>query len=103
MKGMKLKKEDNVTIIAGKDRGKVGRIVKVDNKKNKVIVQGLNIVKKATRPRSQEDKGGIVEVEAPIDASNVMINCKKCGPTRVAIDFDNDIKVRKCRKCGDVL
>jgi large subunit ribosomal protein L24 len=100
---IKLKKNDNVQIIAGKDKGKSGRILKVERSKNRVIVQGLNMVKKAMKKRSQQDKGGIVDIEAPVNASNVMIVCKKCGPTRIKIDFDADKKVRKCRKCGEVL
>jgi len=99
----KLKKDDNVRIIAGKDKGKSGRVVKVDRAKNKVIVQGLNIVKKAMKRKNQQDKGGIAEVEAGLHASNVMIICKKCGPTRIKMETDGGAKVRKCRKCGDVL
>ena len=68
---MKLKKDDLVTIIAGRDKGKSGRILKVDRKKGRVVVQDRNIVKKAMRPKNQQDKGGIVEIEASIDASNV--------------------------------
>ena len=93
---MKLKKDDLVTIIAGKDKGKSGR-------KGRVVVQDRNIVKKAMRPKNQQDKGGIVEIEASIDASNVMINCKKCGPTRIRYAVDGDKKIRTCCKCGEVL
>ncbi len=100
---MKLKKDDLVTIIAGKDKGKSGRILKVDRKKGRVVVQDRNIVKKAMRPKNQQDKGGIVEIEASIDASNVMINCKKCGPTRIRYAVNGDKKVRTCCKCGEVL
>lgn len=103
MSSLKIKKEDNVTIIAGKDKGKVGRILKVDSKSRTVLVQGLNIVKKHQKAKSQQEKGKIVEIEAPLDISNVMVNCKKCGPTRVSIQMDGDKKVRKCSKCGDVL
>jgi len=100
---IKLKKDDNVQIIAGKDKGKSGRILKVDRDKNRVIVQGLNMVKKAMKRKNQQDKGGIMDIEAAIHASNVMIVCKKCGPTRIKLDFDADKKIRKCRKCGEVL
>lgn len=100
---LKLKKEDNVQIIAGKDKGKTGRILKVDRVNNRVIVQGLNMVKKAMKRKNQQDKGGIADIEAAVHASNVMIVCKKCGPTRIKMEFDADKKVRKCRKCGDTL
>ncbi len=99
----KLKKEDLVKVIAGKEKGKTGKIVKIDRDKGKVIISGLNMVKKAKKPRKQGEKGGIVEIEAPIDISNVMIMCKKCGPSRIAIDVSGDQKTRKCRKCGEVL
>ncbi len=100
---IKLKKNDNVQIIAGKDKGKSGRILKVERSRNRVIIQSLNMVKKAMKKRSQQDKGGIVDIEAAVHASNVMIVCKKCGPTRIKFDFDAGKKIRKCRKCGDVL
>ncbi|MBN1649453.1 MAG: 50S ribosomal protein L24 [Spirochaetales bacterium] len=99
----KIKKDDTVQIIAGKDKGKTGRVLKVDRVRNRVIIQGLNMVKKAMRRKSQQDKGGIVDIEAPLHTSNVMIICRKCGPTRIKTDFDADKKIRKCRKCGEVL
>ena len=100
---MKLKKEDTVQIIAGKDKGKTGRVIRIDQKKDKVFIQGLNMVKKAMKPKSQNDKGGIIDIEAGLDLSNVMIVCKKCGPTRIGIKKDGDIKVRFCKKCGETL
>ena len=99
----KLKKDDLVQVIAGKEKGKSGKILKIDREKGKVLVAGLNIVKKARKPRRQGEKGGIVDIEAPIDISNVMIVCKKCGPTRIGIEGTGDKKVRKCKKCGEVL
>ncbi|MBR4159171.1 MAG: 50S ribosomal protein L24 [Spirochaetia bacterium] len=99
----KLKKEDLVQVIAGKEKGKSGKILKIDREKGKVLVAGLNMVKKAKKPRRQGEKGGIVDIEAPIDISNVMIVCKKCGPTRIGIEGTGDKKVRKCKKCGEVL
>jgi large subunit ribosomal protein L24 len=100
---MKLKKEDTVKIIAGKDKGKTGRILKVNRDADKVIVQGLNMAKKSMKPKSQNDKGGIIDIELPIQASNVMIVCKKCGPTRIGFKIDGDEKTRICRKCGERL
>lgn len=99
----KLKKEDLVQVIAGKEKGKSGKILKIDREKGKVLIAGLNMVKKARKPRRQGEKGGIVDIEAPMDISNVMIVCKKCGPTRIGIEGTGDKKVRKCKKCGEVL
>ncbi|NLK46559.1 MAG: 50S ribosomal protein L24 [Treponema sp.] len=102
-KKFKIRKDDLVEIIAGKDKGKRGNIVRVIRDKDRVIVSGANIVKKAMKKRSQQDRGGIVEVEAPLHVSNVMIVCKKCGPTKIGYKLDGDKKFRVCRKCGDTL
>jgi large subunit ribosomal protein L24 len=99
----KIKKEDNVQIVAGKDKGKTGKVLKVDREKGRVVIQGLNMVKKAVRPKKQGEKGGIIEIEAPLSISNVMVVCKKCGPTRVGISLEGKEKKRICRKCGEVL
>jgi large subunit ribosomal protein L24 len=99
----KLKKDDTVQLIAGKDKGKRGKIVKILRDKDRVVVEGANIVKKAMKRKSQQDRGGIVEIEAAIHVSNVMIVCKKCGPTRIGYKLDGDNKVRVCKKCGEAL
>jgi large subunit ribosomal protein L24 len=99
----KLKKEDTVQVIAGKDKGKRGRILKILRDKDRVLVEGVNIVKKAKKRRNQQDRGGIIEVEAAIHSSNLMILCKKCGPTRIGYKLDGDTKTRVCRKCGEAL
>ena len=99
----KLKKEDTVEIIAGKDKGKRGRLLKILREKDRVIVEGMNMVKKAKKRRSQRDRGGIIEIEAAVHASNVMIVCKKCGPTRIGYKIEGDTKTRVCRKCGEAL
>jgi len=99
----KLKKGDQVKLIAGKDKGKTGTILKVDRENGRVIVDGLNIVKKTMKPRQQGEKGSIVEIEAPIHISNVMIMCPKCGPVKVGVRKDGDNKVRFCKKCEGVL
>jgi large subunit ribosomal protein L24 len=99
----KLKKEDTVEIIAGKDKGKRGRVLKILRNKDRVLVEGVNIVKKAKKRRNQQDRGGIVEIEAPIHASNLMIVCKKCGPTRIGYRIEGEQKTRVCRKCGEAL
>jgi large subunit ribosomal protein L24 len=104
----KLKKDDMVHVITGKDKGKNGRILKLLRKKTqsgcvRVLVEGLNIVKKAKKARSQQDRGGIIEIEAPLDVSNMMIICKKCGPTRIGYKGKGKDKKRVCKKCGEVL
>ena len=102
-KKFKIRKEDQVEIIAGKDKGKRGSVVRVIRDKDRVIVAGCNIVKKAMKKRNQQDRGGIAEVEAPLHISNVAIVCKKCGPTKIGYKIDGDKKIRVCRKCGDTL
>ena len=102
----KIRKDDNVEVIAGKDKGKRGSVVRVfeKNGKGRVIVSGANIVKKAMKRRSQQDAGGIAEIEAPLDISNVALVCKKCGrPVRAGYKLDGDKKTRVCRKCGEAL
>jgi large subunit ribosomal protein L24 len=104
-KKFKIRKDDNVEVIAGKDKGKRGTVVRVvtKNGKARVIVSGVNLVKKTMKRRSQQDQGGIADVEAPLDISNVAIVCKKCGATRIGYKLDGDKKVRVCRKCGETL
>jgi large subunit ribosomal protein L24 len=102
----KLKKEDTVQIIAGKDKGKQGRILKILRDKDRVVVEGANLVKKAKKRRNQQDRGGIIEIEAAIHSSNVAIVCKKCGPTRIGYKIEDGAKPAKkrvCRKCGEAL
>ncbi|MCL2442554.1 MAG: 50S ribosomal protein L24 [Treponema sp.] len=99
----KLKKEDTVEVIAGKDKGKRGRVLKILHDKDRIVVEGVNIVKKAQKKRKQSDRGGIAEISAPLHSSNLMIICKKCGPTRIGYKIDGEKKSRTCRKCGEVL
>ena len=103
---MRLRKNDVVQVIAGRDAGKQGKILKVIPEKNRVIVQGVGFTKKHTRPNPQRNiKGGIAEREAPIHASNVMVVCGECGErTRIGSKTLADGgKARICRKCGGVL
>ena len=103
-KKFKIRKDDTVEVIAGKDKGKRGTVVRVITKKDAVIVSGVNIVKKAMKKRSQQDQGGIVEIEAPLNISKVGIVCKKCGrPVKAGYKLNGDKKVRVCRKCGETL
>ena len=99
----KLKKEDTVEIIAGKDKGKRGKVLKIIRDKDRVVVEGANIVKKAKKRRSKTDRGGIVEIEAAIHSSNLMYVCKKCGPSRIGYKIDGNNKTRICKKCGEAL
>jgi len=97
----KLRKEDTVQVITGKDKGKRGRILKILRDKDRVVVESINIVKKAKKKKNQQDRGGIIEVEAALHYSNVAIVCKKCGPTRVGYKIDGENKTRICRKCRE--
>lgn len=97
---MKLRSGDKVMVIAGKDAGKESRIERVWPKENKVLVEGVNTAKKHQKPRGRTMQGGIIDRDMPIDASNVMILCPKCGPTRIGHRTDDKGKHRICRKCG---
>ena len=99
----KIKKEDTVEVIAGKDKGKRGRVLKILSDKDRVLVEGVNIVKKAQKRRKQQDRGGIAEIEAALHSSNLMIVCKKCGPTRIGYKIEEGKKIRVCKKCGEAL
>ncbi len=103
--GYKVKKNDRVVLITGKDKGKTGKVLFVDRKKGRVIVEGLNMVKKTLRPSQQNPKGGIIDIEAPVHISNVMVVCPKCDRgVRVKKKMLEDGKrVRVCGKCGEIL
>lgn len=100
-----IKKGDTVLVIAGKDAGKKGKVLKVIPDKQKVVVEGVNRVKKHQRPTRALPQGGILRIEAPLHASNVMFVCDKCSrPTRLGHKvLANGEKVRFCKKCGEVL
>jgi large subunit ribosomal protein L24 len=99
---LSLQRNDQVKVIAGVDRGKTGRVLRVDSEKGRVLVEHVRIVKKNVRPNPQKNiKGGIAEQEAPIHISNVMLVCPNCGPSRVGHKFEGDKKVRVCKKCGN--
>lgn len=97
-----VKTGDTVLVIAGKDKGKTGKITASNREKGRVVVEGVNIVHKHRKPRSQKDRGGIKKEEASIDVSNVQIICPTCGKaTRIAQAFDDKgNKHRVCKKCG---
>jgi len=103
-----LKKNDIVKVIAGRDRGKTGRVLSVDRRKGKVLVEHVMMIKRHTRPNpSRQIKGGIAERESPIAVSNVMIVCPSCGPSRIAHRVEPGAgktrRTRICRKCGSPL
>ncbi len=101
-----IRKNDNVVVVAGKDRGKRGRVLRLVPAKNRLIVEGANFVKRHTRPNpAQNVKGGVVEREAPLHASNVQLICPDCGAaTRIGRRLLEDgRKVRICRKCDGVV
>ena len=98
---MTIKTGDNVLVIAGKDKGKTGKVTAVNSAANKVLVENVNVVTKHQKPRSQQDKGGIVKKSAPIEASNVQVICPVCGKaTRIAHSEIEGKKVRTCKKCN---
>ena len=102
---MKIRKGDQVMVMAGKDRGKRGKIKQVMPGRNRVVVEGVNFVKRHRKPRGQGDQGGIIEFEAPIQASNVMLLCPRCKePSRVGYELLPDGgKARICRSCGEAV
>jgi large subunit ribosomal protein L24 len=99
----KLKKEDNVLVIAGKDKGKIGRILKVFPGEGRAIVEGVNRIKKHVKPTPRNPQGGIIEVFGKVHISNLTLVCPRCKkPTRVGIKILEDKrKLRYCKKCGD--
>jgi large subunit ribosomal protein L24 len=102
---MKIKKGDQVRVVSGKETGKTGKVQRVDTEKHRVILERLNMVKKHTKPNPKTNpQGGVIEREAPLDVSNVMLVCPSCGqPTRVGYRLlENGGKVRTCRRanCG---
>jgi large subunit ribosomal protein L24 len=102
---MKIRKDDTVLVIAGKDRGKKGKVRFAYPKDNRILVEGINFVKKHSRAVGQARQAGIIEREALINVSNVMLLCNKCNhPTRIGIRFlEGEKKVRVCRVCHEVI
>ena len=102
---MKIRKNDTVLVIAGKDRGKKGKVRKALPRNDKLIVEGVNMIKRHSRARGAARQAGIIELEAPLDISNVMLICNKCNkPARVGSHFLGDSrKARICRSCHEVI
>jgi large subunit ribosomal protein L24 len=111
MPAMEIKKDDNVRVMTGKDRGKEGRVVRVQPQKGRVMVDGVALAKKHQRSSGkrsssgqQLQQGGIIDVEMYVDVSNVQLVCKSCGqPTRIGHRIEGDKKIRICRKCEAAL
>ncbi len=100
-----IRKNDLVQVIAGKEKGKTGKVLKILYKKNRVVVEKVNFIKKHSRPTGQTRQGGIIEKEAPIHVSNVLIVCPKCNRgVRTGNRFlEGGKKALICRKCGEIM
>ena len=106
MHKLKVKKGDTVEVIAGKDSGKRGRVLRVDRDRRRVVIEGVNMIKRHTRPNPQRNvQGGIVEREASVHISNVMVVCDGCAkPSRIGYRYTEDgKKVRFCKKCNEIV
>ena len=100
-----IKKDDKVKVLVGKDKGKIGKVLNVNRKKSRVLVEKINMVKRHSKPSAQSKQGGIIEKEMPIQWSNVMVMCNKCvTPARVKMQrLEDGKKIRVCVKCGEAL
>lgn len=102
---MKVAKNDAVLVISGDDKGKTGKVLRVLPAQQRLLVEGINFIKRHTRPSQSNPKGGIVEKEAPINISNVMVVCPKCNvPTKVGTKtLEDGRRTRLCKECGEIL
>ena len=100
-----VKKDDRVMVIAGKEKGKSGKVLRVYPEKNRVLVENLNLIKRHTRPTQANAEGGIIEKEAPMSAANVQLLCQACDqPARTGKRLlDDGSKVRFCKKCNEIV
>ena len=100
-----IRKDDKVKVISGKDNGKIGKVLKIIRKDKRLIIENINIVKRHAKPSAQNRQGGIIESEAPISWSSVMLMCNKCmSPTRIRMKILEDgKKMRVCIKCSEVM
>jgi large subunit ribosomal protein L24 len=100
-----IKKDDKVRVIAGKEKGKIGKVLKVLHDQQRIVVENVNFVKRHTRPGGKSARGGIIEKEASFHSSNAMLMCDKCiNPMRVKMQrLEDGKKVRVCRKCGEIM
>jgi len=102
---IRLKKDDKVKVVTGKDKGKIGKVIKIDRDHGRVLVENINIIKRHSRPSAQNRQGGIIEREAFVHISNVMLMCSKCmEPVRVGAKvLEDGKKVRVCKRCSEIL
>ena len=99
---IKIKKNDTVEVVAGKDKGKKGKVLRVFPEAQKAVVENINIIKKARRKTQEDQKGGIVEIETSLNLSNLMLVCKQCSKrirTKISV-LKGGTKIRECKKCG---
>jgi large subunit ribosomal protein L24 len=101
---MKIKKNDQILIISGKDKGKKSKVIEVFPKTGKIVAEGVNIKKKRVKPKKSGEKGQTIEIPAPFDVSNIKIICKNCSKAvRVGYKIEEGKKYRICKKCGGTL
>ena len=103
--GLGIKKNDTVQIISGDEKGKRGRVLSMLSKDDRIIVEGINMIKRHMKPSKKYSQGGIIEKEASVERSNIMLVCPKCDkPTKIGNKIlENDKKIRLCKKCGEVI
>jgi large subunit ribosomal protein L24 len=103
--GLGIKKNDTVMVISGDEKGKKGRVLSIQAKDRRILIEGVNIIKKHMKPNRQYSQGGIIDKEAPVHLSNVMLLCPKCAnPTRIGNKvLENGKKIRACMQCGEVV
>lgn len=103
--GLDIKKNDTVLVITGDEKGKRGRVLSVEKAKNRILVESVNMIKKHMKPNKQYSQGGIIEKEAPLHRTNIMLVCPKCDkPTRIGNSvLEDGKKMRSCKQCGEVV
>ena len=103
--GLGIKKNDTVMLISGDEKGKSGRVLSILSSKDKILIESLNMIKRHMKPSKKYSQGGIIEKEAPVHLSKVMLVCPKCSkPTRIGNTMlENGKKIRSCKKCGEVV
>ncbi|MEE8317986.1 MAG: 50S ribosomal protein L24 [Candidatus Omnitrophota bacterium] len=103
--GLGIKKNDTVQVISGDEKGKKGRVLSMLSKDDRIIVEGINMIKRHMKPSKKYSQGGIIEKEASVERSNIMLVCPKCDkPTKIGNKMlENEKKIRLCKKCGEVI
>ena len=103
VKQPRIRKDDKVIVVTGKDKGKIGTVIKVDTEKSRILIEKVNMVKRHAKPSAKTAQGGIIEKESPVPVSNVMVVCSRCTEaTRVGVRaLEDETKVRVCKKCDE--